>query len=216
MRTNRGQLFAVIIAAFGFAGTRSFGEAAKADAEHVECKDGTISKKGQGACSGHGGVAANVNTSAANPTSVPESATVLCKDGTSSKKGKGACSGHGGVAQPMTPSGSSSSASQKGTGEMTPSGASSGASQKGTGGSSSDARANQKSTGTPVPNAPDTSSSSGSRTTAPGAAASPTPSTNKSGKPTARCKDGTLSYSAQHEGACSHHGGVDQWLDQKQ
>jgi hypothetical protein len=33
------------------------------------------------------------------------------------------------------------------------------------------------------------------------------------GKPTARCKDGALSYSTHHSGACSHHGGVAQWLD---
>jgi hypothetical protein len=28
---------------------------------------------------------------------------------------------------------------------------------------------------------------------------------------TALCKDGTLSYAAQHQGACSHHGGVAHW-----
>jgi hypothetical protein len=33
------------------------------------------------------------------------------------------------------------------------------------------------------------------------------------GKPTAKCKDGSLSYSTHHSGACSHHGGVAQWLD---
>ena len=30
---------------------------------------------------------------------------------------------------------------------------------------------------------------------------------------TARCRDGTLSYSEHHRGTCSHHGGVAQWLD---
>jgi hypothetical protein len=30
---------------------------------------------------------------------------------------------------------------------------------------------------------------------------------------TARCRDGTLSYSQHHRGTCSHHGGVAQWLD---
>jgi hypothetical protein len=57
-------------------------------------------------------------------------------------------------------------------------------------------------------------------------AAPPPPSTQRSapapsrsttggatGKPTAQCKDGTTSYSAHHSGACSHHGGVKQWLD---
>jgi hypothetical protein len=32
------------------------------------------------------------------------------------------------------------------------------------------------------------------------------------GQPTARCKDGTMSYSKHHGGSCSHHGGVAQWL----
>lgn len=31
---------------------------------------------------------------------------------------------------------------------------------------------------------------------------------------TARCRDGSLSHSRQHRGACSRHGGVGQWLDQ--
>jgi hypothetical protein len=30
---------------------------------------------------------------------------------------------------------------------------------------------------------------------------------------TARCADGTYSYSATHSGTCSHHGGVSRWLD---
>jgi hypothetical protein len=30
--------------------------------------------------------------------------------------------------------------------------------------------------------------------------------------PTARCTDGTLSYSSTHSGTCSHHGGVAEWL----
>jgi hypothetical protein len=30
---------------------------------------------------------------------------------------------------------------------------------------------------------------------------------------TARCRDGTLSYSEHHRGTCSHHGGVADWLD---
>ena len=41
----------------------------------------------------------------------------------------------------------------------------------------------------------------------------PSRSTAAPGKPTAKCKDGSLSYSVHHSGACSHHGGVNQWLD---
>jgi Protein of unknown function (DUF3761) len=33
---------------------------------------------------------------------------------------------------------------------------------------------------------------------------------------TAKCKDGTYSKSKSHSGACSHHGGVDQWLNASQ
>jgi hypothetical protein len=33
------------------------------------------------------------------------------------------------------------------------------------------------------------------------------------GPPTARCKDGTFSYAQHHTGACSNHGGVEEWLD---
>ncbi|MGJ3648198.1 DUF3761 domain-containing protein [Sphingomonas sp. GlSt437] len=28
----------------------------------------------------------------------------------------------------------------------------------------------------------------------------------------ARCRDGTWSFSESHRGSCSHHGGVDRWL----
>jgi hypothetical protein len=31
------------------------------------------------------------------------------------------------------------------------------------------------------------------------------------GGATAKCVDGTLSYSAHHQGTCSHHGGVAVW-----
>jgi hypothetical protein len=33
------------------------------------------------------------------------------------------------------------------------------------------------------------------------------------GKATARCKDGTLSYSKNRSGTCSQHGGVAEWLN---
>jgi hypothetical protein len=49
-----------------------------------------------------------------------------------------------------------------------------------------------------------------------GTAASAT-ATPKNTDPTgaiARCKDGTYSHAKSHSGACSHHGGVGQWMDQ--
>jgi len=32
---------------------------------------------------------------------------------------------------------------------------------------------------------------------------------------TAKCKDGSYSHAAHHEGACSHHGGVAEFMDKK-
>ena len=39
----------------------------------------------------------------------------------------------------------------------------------------------------------------------------PLPAPDSSGGATALCNDGTLSYSAHHQGTCSHHGGVAVW-----
>ena len=44
-------------------------------------------------------------------------------------------------------------------------------------------------------------------------AAGTSTSTSTSGGATARCVDGTLSYSAHRSGTCSHHGGVAQWIN---
>ena len=43
------------------------------------------------------------------------------------------------------------------------------------------------------------------------APARPAPAENAQNA-TARCKDGTLSFSKTHSGTCSHHGGVAQWF----
>jgi len=45
---------------------------------------------------------------------------------------------------------------------------------------------------------------------APAPAPAPAPEAPASGA-TAKCNDGTLSYSAHHQGTCSHHGGVAEW-----
>jgi hypothetical protein len=44
-------------------------------------------------------------------------------------------------------------------------------------------------------------------------ASHPKSSAGDKGPPTAKCKDGTLSYAQHHTGACSNHGGVAEWLD---
>ena len=38
-----------------------------------------------------------------------------------------------------------------------------------------------------------------------------TPTSGAAASATAKCKDGTLSYSKHHSGTCSHHGGVAEW-----
>ncbi|HVT39295.1 MAG TPA: DUF3761 domain-containing protein [Gemmatimonadaceae bacterium] len=148
----------------------------------VTCKDNTTSKAGRGACSGHGGVAEAAATKGA-PTKAPpakaepmkaapmktadvpakggaDAKTVTCTDGSSSKSGRGACSGHGGIA--------TGAPAKAATPPVTP----------------------------PAP-----------------AKTAPPMATKAEGKPTAKCKDGTLSYAKNHSGACSSHGGVAEWLD---
>ncbi len=58
----------------------------------------------------------------------------------------------------------------------------------------------------PTTAAPSHSKSSSSASTAGSSAGA-------AGTPRAKCKDGSTSYSRQHRGACSHHGGVAEWLD---
>ena len=68
----------------------------------------------------------------------------------------------------------------------------------------------------PPPAAPKSSGAAPSTTQGRAAPASPRPGSSgapaQSGQPTAKCKDGSMSYSAHHSGACSHHGGVAEWL----
>jgi Protein of unknown function (DUF3761) len=40
------------------------------------------------------------------------------------------------------------------------------------------------------------------------------PKPSEGGAPTAKCRDGTISYARHHFGACSGHGGVAEWLDE--
>jgi hypothetical protein len=163
-------------------------EGDEAPAPQVKCKDGTMSKAGRGACSGHGGMAkaealptkkTPVTTEddhrvAPQTPAVATPAMVRCKDGTMSEVGRGACSHHGGVdkstgAAPLPVPGASKRAP-----------------------ADTEAKAHNPK-GELTPNPP---------------VQSPAP-----GKATARCKDGTLSHSKHHSGTCSGHGGVAEWLD---
>jgi hypothetical protein len=186
MKLARIVIAAVWLAAPGLA----LGQEAtdEAPVPQVKCKDGTLSKAGRGACSGHGGTAkATAQPTKKTPVTVEQdkrvapqtpsmgtAATVRCKDGTMSSAGQGSCSHHGGVdkntgAAPQAVPGSTT---------RTP--------------ADTETRAvNPK--GELTPNPP---------------VKAPAP-----GQVTARCKDGTMSHSTHHSGTCSGHGGVEKWLD---
>jgi hypothetical protein len=124
-------------------------------------------------------------------------AEVTCSDGTTSKPGRGACSHHGGVASAKARKKSSSeSAKAPAQGD----------------------RASEPASKSDEPGFLDKILGRKKADTAQGRSprAIPRSSTRdaKSGTPTARCKDGTTSYSAHHSGTCSGHGGVAEWLDQ--
>jgi hypothetical protein len=127
--------------------------------------------------------------------SLPATAkSVTCKDGTMSTAGRGACSHHGGVA------GTNAEKSKQ-----------------------DDTKADQSERATRDSKKTDDDGGLlgkifGKRSDkAQGRSGTTTPRSstreNKSGTPTARCKDGTTSYSAHHSGTCSGHGGVAEWLD---
>jgi len=216
-----------------------------ASAKKVTCKDGTTDDSGRGACSGHGGVdkaatdkaktdakaeakakkdagkaetkvkkdaektsatskektdtkkdSAKSEAKTAKETikTAPGSgATVFCKDGTTSAAGRGACSGHGGVDK-----GATGKATKAASGS-TPTGST----QAG-----------------PAPTIPASTTSTAPATPTAPVTQRPAATTAEKvdpakGPPTARCKDGSLSYAKHHSGACSGHGGVAEWLDKQ-
>lgn len=124
----------------------------------------------------------------------PAAAPTICKDGsTSTATGRGACSGHGGVQKAAAGSSSSSGAATASTPSSSPAASAPPASG-----------AAMKAAAPATPAASGTSSSSSSKST--------TGNTDPTGA-TAKCKDGTYSKAKTHSGACSKHGGVDQWMD---
>jgi len=129
---------------------------------------------------------------------------VTCKDGSQSRAGKGACSHHGGIGAPNDTAGSSKDSSKvtpKGNGAITDK-------QE----TSEDLRQEKQNHGT------EAAKSGGFWSRMAGRSAKPPDRTSrKSGitAPTARCKDGSTSYSEHHSGTCSGHGGVAEWLDKK-
>src|SRR5262245_31317190 len=134
--------------------------------------------------------------------------TVTCQDGTTAKSGRGACSHHGGVTSGATGSETATKPAKPDTVTCQD-----GTTSKPGRGACSHHGGVAETASTPPAAAPQSP-----RATVPttaGAAKSPAEGAS-AGSPvgaTARCKDGTYSHAARHEGACSHHGGVAQWLD---
>jgi uncharacterized protein DUF3761 len=131
--------------------------------------------------------------------------TVTCQDGTTSKGGKGACSHHGGVAAAAPeaveqPAGGATVNCKDGT-----------TSKPGRGACSHHGGI-ASATAAPAAKLPESP-----KATVPTSAGAPKNPDEKQAAAsaagaTARCKDGTYSHSAQHSGACSHHGGVAEWM----
>ena len=137
----------------------------------------------------------------------------ICKDGTTSaSSGKGACSGHGGVDTKAT-----AAASKKGATSATSAAKSATAPATTAGSAAPTSSAASKSVPT-TKGAPATIPPAGaSKSAAPAAKSTPATKTAKVSDtdPTdavAKCKDGTYSHQATHQGACSRHGGVDKFL----
>lgn len=136
----------------------------------------------------------------------PAGATAKCKDGSYSTatSTKGRCSGHGGVASLVTARKTSSRASTA----SHPAAKSTASSARRTSTKPRSSRPNSAAApaSKPAPAKPATGSTSSPQIpTARAPAGAPAGAT-------AMCKDGTYSTSKVHTGACSHHGGVSEWL----
>lgn len=170
----------------------------------AQCKDGTYStaKTQQGACSKHGGVQSwfgdatssttvatktETRTTTHTKTSIPKGATAQCKDGSYSKAKtqEGACSKHGGVQTWLAGNSTTAPATA--------------------------ARANENEERSNDNRTASTTETHGRETPTHTEASTVTRGAGTPATATAKCKDGSFSYSKQHSGACSHHGGVAEW-----
>ena len=157
--------------------------------------------------------------------------TVICKDGSNSHGGKGSCAHHGGIDKKATkavgtsaPASAPAPAPAPAKAEAAPAAGApeaeavtckDGSSSHSGKGACSHHGGIKKSGSSESPAAAPAAPASA----APAApAATSTESTNKAGSSeasgaTAKCKDGTFSHSKHHTGSCSHHGGVDKFLE---
>lgn len=193
------------------------GSAAVAQADTVVCSDGTKSQSGRGACSHHGGVAKAPTERKPAPTTSDEGATGVarCADGTlTTAKGRGACSGHGGLLDDAKPAKVTRAGTRCVDGTLSKvegRGACSGH-----GGVLAGGTIPTESLGTRC--ADGTVSATRGRGACSrhgGGIAKPKRSPTEQsrlGEPMAKCRDGSIAYSAQRGGTCVKRGGVRDWL----
>lgn len=132
---------------------------------------------------------------------------VRCKDGSTSSAGRGACSHHGGVDGPATAAPAVVVAEPVQCRDGTTSDAAGrGACSHHGGVGAAQPVAKERRTDAPA-REPERRSTT-ARTQAPDVTPMPVP---REGQPTAKCRDGAISYSKHHTGTCSNHGGVASW-----
>lgn len=164
----------------------------------VTCKDGSAGKAGKGACSHHGGVDKSAAKASADET--PAAPAETKKGKKKASKETEASSDSGEAATVTCKDGSTSTKTGKGAcshhGGVNKSGAAA-STDESPAAPAEITKSKKKSTS--VSTDSETTSSSTSSGDATGA--------------TAKCKDGTYSHAKHHQGACSHHGGVAEFLN---
>jgi hypothetical protein len=158
---------------------------------------------------------------AAAKSAKKDKAQVVCTDGSSSKAGSGACSHHGGIAKDAKATRSDDSRSAKKADERRDEERSAKKADDRRDDSRSannaderrDDRAKSRNADEPKAKHGGLGSIFGRRDTSETPRSSTRDSSAKSGNATARCKDGSMSFSKHHSGTCSGHGGVQDWLD---
>jgi hypothetical protein len=175
----------------------------------VTCKDGTTDKSGRGACSGHGGVD-KAATQAAKAKAEPAAAAATEKAAKPRKAKKAKAEAAAPAEAASAPAATKTVTCKDGTTDTAGRGACSGHGgvDKGTK-KAKKAKAAAAEAAAPAPSAAPAPAPA-PRAAAPARPAAPA---GEKGPPTAKCKDGTLSYAEHHTGACSNHGGVAEWLD---
>ena|SRR5690349_7457639 len=142
--------------------------------------------------------------------------TVTCTDGTTSRSGRGACSHHGGVAAAQPETSKAAPAEKPAAATVTCKDGTTSKAGRGAcshhGGVGGEAAATPPAATPPPAAAPHSSRATVPTSAGAAKSADEKEAGNSPTGATAKCKDGTYSHSAHHQGACSHHGGVAEWM----